>query len=98
MPFGLIRYGVAPDHSAGRQLIEKRARVFDDPGVRFLGAVDFNRDLQRDDLLSSFDAVVYATGAAADRLLDIPGRAWRRPLGAILCRMVHGRPGVPGLT
>ena len=97
VPFGLIRYGVAPDHAAGRQLIEKRSAVFDDPGVRFLGAVDFNRDLQRDDLLSSFDAVVYATGAAADRLLDIPGESLAGVRsGRSFAEWCTGAPGVPG--
>lgn len=72
-PFGLLRYGVAPDHTKNRELLLRYATVFDDPAVRFFGLVEFGRDVQRDELLASHDAVVYATGASADRLLDVPG-------------------------
>ena len=72
-PFGLVRYGVAPDH----QKIKNVSRVFDraasDPRVRFLGNVELGRDLSRDDLLACYDQVVYAVGAQSDRRLGIPG-------------------------
>jgi len=72
-PFGLVRYGVAPDH----QKIKLVSRVFEkaarDPRVRFFGNVDFGRDLSRDDLLALYDTVIYAVGAQSDRRMDIPG-------------------------
>lgn len=72
-PFGLVRYGVAPDH----QKIKLVARVFEkaasDPRVRFLGNVGLGRDLSRDELLACYDQVVYAVGAQSDRRLGIPG-------------------------
>lgn len=73
VPFGLLRYGVAPDHADGRRVQAEYAPIFDNPRVRFLGNVEVGRDLTRQELVSSYDAVVYATGASADRLLDVPG-------------------------
>ncbi|HEX2254546.1 MAG TPA: FAD-dependent oxidoreductase [Thermoanaerobaculia bacterium] len=72
-PYGLVRYGVAPDH----QKIKNVSRVFDktarDPRVRFLGNVCFGPDLAREDLLALYDRVIYAVGAQTDRRLGIPG-------------------------
>lgn len=72
-PYGLVRYGVAPDH----QKIKNVARVFEkaarDERVRFLGNVGFGRDLSRQDLLRLYDVVIYAVGAQTDRRLGIPG-------------------------
>lgn len=73
VPFGILRYGVAPDHLKTRETLLAYARIFDDPAVRFFGGVEFGRDVQREELLSSHDAVIYATGASEDRLLDVPG-------------------------
>jgi ferredoxin/flavodoxin---NADP+ reductase len=74
-PFGMLRYGVAPDHVMPREQLLDYAKLFDNPAVRFLGGVEVGRDLNRDDLLSAYDAVVYATGARADRLLDVAGES-----------------------
>jgi ferredoxin--NADP+ reductase len=72
-PYGLVRYGVAPDHPK----IKEVARVFEkialDPRVRFLGNVDFGRDLALDDLRRHYDQVVFAVGGQSDRRLGVPG-------------------------
>lgn len=72
-PYGLVRYGVAPDHPSIKSIARYLQRVLEHPGVRFLGCVQFGRDVTRDDLLDCYDAVVYATGAMVDRRLGIPG-------------------------
>lgn len=72
-PYGLLRYGVAPDHTSIKSVAAALARVFDDPRVRFLGLVEFGRDITRADLLSSYDAVIYAVGASEDMRMGIPG-------------------------
>jgi ferredoxin--NADP+ reductase len=72
-PYGLVRYGVAPDHPSIKSIARYLQRVLENPGVRFLGCVEFGRDVTRDDLLTCYDAVVYATGAMVDRRLGIPG-------------------------
>lgn len=72
-PFGLIRYGVAPDHPRIKGIIAALHRVMERPEVRFLGNVDYGTDLKLDDLRRHYDATVFATGADQDRTLDIPG-------------------------
>ena len=72
-PFGLVRYGVAPDH----QKIKNVNRVFDktaqDPRVRFFGNVQLGRELDRGDLRRHYHQIVYAVGAQADRSMGVPG-------------------------
>ncbi len=72
-PYGLLRYGVAPDHLKIKSIITVLSRVFERGSVRFIGGVDLGVDLSRDDLNRHYDAVIYATGAAVDRPLQIPG-------------------------
>ena len=72
-PYGLVRYGVAPDHKSIKSIAEYLRKVLESPDVRFLGGVHVGEDLTRAELLSAYDAVVYATGAMRDRRLGIPG-------------------------
>ncbi len=72
-PFGLIRYGVAPDHPRIKEIIKALHRVMSNPDIRFLGNIDYGTDLKLDDLQQFYDAVIFATGARRDRDLDIPG-------------------------
>src|SRR5450432_2535173 len=72
-PYGLVRYGVAPDHKSIKSIADYLRGVLEHDGVRFLGAIHLGDDVTREDLLASYDAVVYATGAMRDRRLGIPG-------------------------
>ncbi len=72
-PYGLVRYGVAPDHKSIKSIADYLRGVLEHEGVRFVGAVHLGDEVTREDLLSSYDAVVYATGAMRDRRLGIPG-------------------------
>jgi ferredoxin/flavodoxin---NADP+ reductase len=72
-PYGLVRYGVAPDHKSIKSIAEYLRKVLEHPDVAFIGGVHLGDDVTRDDLLASYDAVVYATGAMRDRRLAIPG-------------------------
>jgi ferredoxin--NADP+ reductase len=72
-PYGLVRYGVAPDHKSIKSIAEYLRRVLEHDGVSFLGNVHLGTDVTREDLLGCYDAVVYATGAMRDRRLGIPG-------------------------
>ena len=72
-PFGLIRYGVAPDHPRIKGIIKSLHRVLDKPEVRLLGNVDVGRDVSVAELRRLYDAVVFATGAVGDRDLNVPG-------------------------
>jgi ferredoxin--NADP+ reductase len=72
-PYGLVRYGVAPDHKSIKSIADYLRRVLEHDDVNFLGGIHLGDDITRDDLLASYDAVVYATGAMRDRRLGIPG-------------------------
>jgi NADPH-dependent glutamate synthase beta subunit-like oxidoreductase len=72
-PYGLVRYGVAPDHKSIKSIAEYLRGVLEHDGVHFVGNVHLGEDVTREDLLASYDAVVYATGAMRDRHLGIPG-------------------------
>jgi ferredoxin/flavodoxin---NADP+ reductase len=72
-PYGLVRYGVAPDHKSIKSIAEYLRKVLEHDGVSFVGGVHLGDDVSREDLLAAYDAVVYATGAMRDRHLGIPG-------------------------
>ncbi|MGO4588127.1 FAD-dependent oxidoreductase [Micrococcaceae bacterium Sec5.1] len=73
-PFGLVRYGVAPDHPRVKSITTSFAEVFDEtPGIRFLGNVQVGTDITLDELRANYDAVVFASGAQVDRNLGIQG-------------------------
>jgi ferredoxin--NADP+ reductase len=72
-PYGLVRYGVAPDHLKIKSVMGALQEILEDPQVRFLGNVRVGTDVSVDELRSVFDAVIYACGAPADRKLNIPG-------------------------
>jgi ferredoxin--NADP+ reductase len=72
-PYGLVRYGVAPDHPRIKEIIKALRRVLSRDRIRFLGNVEYGTDLKLGDLQDHYDAVVFSTGAATDRPLDVPG-------------------------
>lgn len=72
-PFGLIRYGVAPDHPRIKEIVNALKRVLTDDDIRFFGNVHYGNDLKLDHLQQFYDAVIFATGARRDRDLHIPG-------------------------
>jgi ferredoxin--NADP+ reductase len=72
-PYGLVRYGVAPDHVKMKSVDAALRRILEDPAVRFLGNVEVGTDVTLAELGTYYDAVVFATGAAVDRRLDVPG-------------------------
>ncbi|NHC14177.1 FAD-dependent oxidoreductase [Motilibacter deserti] len=72
-PFGLVRYGVAPDHEKIRSITSTLHRVFEQPNVRFLGNVEVGRDVTVEELHAHYDAVLVACGSALGRRLGVPG-------------------------
>jgi ferredoxin--NADP+ reductase len=71
-PFGLVRYGVAPDHKQIRSIESTLAEIYMHPRVRFLGNVNVGTDVALRDLRAHYDAVIVACGASVDRHLGIP--------------------------
>lgn len=72
-PFGLVRFGVAPDHQGTKAIQRQFDKLLRRPGLRFLGNVCLGRDISVGELRGIYDAVVLATGAPEDRRLGIPG-------------------------
>ncbi|QIG79753.1 FAD-dependent oxidoreductase [Stakelama tenebrarum] len=73
VPFGLIRTGVAPDHQSIKNVSRRYEAVALTDNVRFVGNVTLGEDISVAELQDLYDAVVLATGAPADREIDIPG-------------------------
>lgn len=79
-PYGLIRYGVAPDHPRIKGIVNSLHEMLDDlpegatrRTIRFLGNVEVGRDISVAELRERYHAVILATGAIRDAALDIPG-------------------------
>ena len=72
-PFGLVRYGVAPDHAKIKSVIKVFEKTLSRPNVKFLGNVSAGKDISVKDLKRFFDAVILSYGAEDDRKLGIPG-------------------------
>ncbi|TCN53413.1 ferredoxin--NADP+ reductase [Rhodococcus sp. SMB37] len=72
-PYGLVRYGVAPDHPRIKSVIGSLQRILEHPKVRFLGNVEFGTDIDRSFLDEHYNATIYATGASRDRSIGIAG-------------------------
>lgn len=72
-PYGLVRYGVAPDHPRIKQIIVALYKILQRGDIRLLGNVEVGRDITIGDLKDHYDAVIIATGADRDAPLRIPG-------------------------
>jgi ferredoxin--NADP+ reductase len=93
VPFGLVRYGVAPDHYSIRSVRDKLAETFENPLVRFRGNVKIGRDVSVEELQRHYDAVVYTYGASLDRELGIPGEG--HPMSIAATAFVRWYTGHP---
>jgi len=81
-PFGLIRYGVAPDHPRIKGIVNSLHAVMEKPNIRFLGNIEVGTTITVEKLHEYYDAIVFATGAVADRDLNIPGQNLNGSYGA----------------
>ncbi len=96
LPDGLVRYGVAPDHPATKQVAHTFSRLHKHPRVTTKLGVTIGEDVSHDQLAASYDAVIYAVGAHADRRLDIPGEDLAGSFPATrFVAWYNGHPDVP---
>lgn len=72
-PFGLVRYGVAPDHPRIKQIIDALFAILRRGDIRLIGHVDVGKDILASELAAHYDALIFATGADRDKPLPIPG-------------------------
>ncbi|RAM35924.1 FAD-dependent oxidoreductase [Arthrobacter globiformis] len=95
-PYGLIRYGVAPDHPRIKGIVNALHKVLDRGDIRFLGNVTYGRDLTLHDFRAFYDAVIFSTGAIKDADMDIPGIDLEGSFGAAdFVSWYDGHPDVP---
>ena len=90
-PFGLVRFGVAPDHEQTRAIARVLRRPFDKGTASLRLGVEVGRDIALDALRRDYDAVALATGAPADRRLGVPGEELAEPSGRFI-RWINGHP------
>lgn len=81
-PYGLVRYGVAPDHPRIKQIIVALYRILQRGDIRLFGNVEVGHDITVEELQERYDAVIFATGADRDAKLDIPGADLPQSYGA----------------
>ena len=99
MPFGLIRTGVAPDHQSIKAVSRRYEKTNLNDNVRFVGNVTVGSDVSIQELQEIYDAVVLATGAPNDRVLDIPGADLPGVLGsAAFVGWYNGHPDFKDLN
>lgn len=98
VPFGLVRYGVAPDHPKLKSTADVLAGIAALPGVSFFGNVELGRDIGIADLREAYDGVILACGAQGERTLDIPGADLGNCFGAqAFVGWYNGHPGFAAL-
>jgi len=99
VPYGLIRFGVAPDHQSIKAVAKRYEKVALGNEVRFVGNVAVGRDISIAELAALYDAVILATGAPDDRPLDIPGSDLPGVVGsAAFVGWYNGHPDFAGLA
>ncbi|WP_353827915.1 FAD-dependent oxidoreductase [Agromyces sp. SYSU T0242] len=95
-PYGLVRYGVAPDHPRIKGIITALREVLDRGDIRIFGNVRFGEDIALDDLKKHYHAVIFATGAVKDADLNIPGVELEGSYGAAdFVSWYDGHPDYP---
>lgn len=95
-PYGLVRYGVAPDHPRIKGVVTALEKVLERKDIRFLGNVTYGHDLTLYDFRRLYDAVIFATGAVKDAKLEIPGVNLEGSFGAAdFIAWYDGHPDVP---
>lgn len=95
-PYGLVRYGVAPDHPRIKGIVNALRDVLDGGGIRLFGNVRYGTDITLDDLKHHYNAVIFTTGAIRDAELDIPGIGLPGSFGAgEFVSWYDGHPDVP---
>jgi ferredoxin--NADP+ reductase len=95
-PYGLVRYGVAPDHPRIKGIISALREILDTGKIRLFGNVNYGTDITLDDLKKHYHAVIFSTGAITDQNLAIPGISLEGSYGAAdFVSWYDGHPDVP---
>ncbi len=99
VPFGLVRYGVAPDHVGTKAVTRQFDRLFQREHVNFIGNIEVGRDIDLSALREIYDVIVLATGLYGDKPLNIPGEELKQVYGAgNLTRYINDHPYESGFS
>lgn len=95
-PYGLVRYGVAPDHQGTKTVARQFDRLFLEQGVGFVGNCRVGADVSLAELREHYDVVVVATGMHQDVPVSVPGANLRGVRGAgQVTRFLNAHPDEP---
>ncbi|XP_068440073.1 NADPH:adrenodoxin oxidoreductase, mitochondrial isoform X1 [Clinocottus analis] len=73
VPFGLVRFGVAPDHPEVKNVINTFTQTARQSRCSFYGNVDVGTDVSVEELRQAYHAVVLSYGAEGNRTMGVPG-------------------------
>src|SRR5690625_1956603 len=97
-PFGLVRYGVAPDHPRIKGIINALIKVLDRGDIRLFTNVEYGVDLHLEELTDRYDAVIFSTGCFVDAELDLSSEEHTSELqsrGHLVCRLLLEKKNRP---
>lgn len=98
VPFGLVRFGVAPDHPDVKNCISTFTKTAELPNVNFFGNTGLGSDISLDELRRCYNSVLLSYGAEEDRELGVPGEHLKHVTAArSLVSMYNGLPGYQDL-
>lgn len=93
VPYGLVRFGVAPDHLGTKAVAQQFDRLFEREGVKFVGNTEIGTKLSLQELREKFEIVVLALGLGADRKIGIPGENLSGVYGSgMITRLINSHP------
>ncbi len=70
---GLLMYGI-PNMKLEKPVVERKVKVMEAEGVRFVTNADVGKEIKAEKLLSEFDRVILACGSSNPRDINAPGR------------------------
>ena len=98
-PFGLVRFGVAPDHLKIKSVTKVYERTASRPELRFWGNVEFGKHITMEDLRKHYHCVLFSSGSQSDRRMGIPGEDLLRSHAATeFVAWYNGHPDFSGHT
>ena len=98
MPYGLVRFGVAPDHPEVKNCISTFNKTVSNPAVTYYGNMCLGKDVSLLDLRTNYNSVLLTYGADEDRTLGIPGEDLENVMAAKdVVSLYNGVPGYQNL-
>ncbi|EDW73976.1 uncharacterized protein Dwil_GK21620 [Drosophila willistoni] len=94
VPFGLVRFGVAPDHPEVKNVINTFTKTAEHPRLRFFGNVSLGKDISLSELRERYHAVLLTYGADQDRQLEVANEEQAHVISAR--KFVAWYNGLPG--